>query len=257
MPFRPRCPCRRRVVSSVLAKAVPACRVSCLSCGCRAIDRLPHGRLAQAGGTRGGTANEAKGNTSAPLAGLWKVEHAPRQAAMERSPMDAGGRQRIAFRGILRSRHGLIFTSWQKAWLPMCRGLAFLFLLLLMPAGYASNVYRVGADKSVAVSDLAVLDEPKGTDVTISKVDGKRRPWGFYRQYELLPGRHVLGLQLIKFGSMANSDRLDIEFTAERGATYLLMAEVKEAGMSGTWTAWIVDRQSGLTVSMPVPQPGK
>lgn len=119
-------------------------------------------------------------------------------------------------------------------------------------AGCASGTYRTPEAQHLATSAVAVLEQSKPAVVTVSAVNGKSRPWGLFERYELLPGLNRVTVRLVEGGTTRTSDPLELEFTAESAATYVLRGSSLAVGPSGgRWNAWVTHKQSGKTVSSP------
>lgn len=120
--------------------------------------------------------------------------------------------------------------------------------------GCAAGAYRVPEAQGLAASALAVLEEePKPTIVSVSAVNGTSRPWGLFERYELAPRPTRLTVRLVEGGTTRVSDPLELQFTPEAGATYVLRGTTQTAvGGGGRWQAWVVHKASGKTVSTVV-----
>jgi hypothetical protein len=103
------------------------------------------------------------------------------------------------------------------------------------------------------------------TMMSIEWVDGMRvRPWSWWHrpavtEARITPGRHVVQVSFVRGGTHSTRN-LPLPLQAEAGHTYeVFMAirpesdwvELRNAffGGPGAWTAWIVDADSGATVS--------
>lgn len=134
-------------------------------------------------------------------------------------------------------------------------GIAAALAAAAISLGCASGVYRIPAAEGKAGEELAVLElgDLSMRDVTVGAIDGKSRPWGLIDRYEITPGRHVITVRLIKGGATVNSEPYDIEFTAERGKSYVLLGSAISTGpYGGKWRAWIVNKENRQTVSVPL-----
>ena len=125
---------------------------------------------------------------------------------------------------------------------------ALLASTLALLSGCAS-VYRTPGAEASKLADLAVLEYNGDiAGVGVSEVDGKYRGVGIFRRFELVPGDRSVTVYLANYTIKAMP--ITLKFSAQAGSTYDLLYEVRPTSTrAGNWNAWIIDKQSGKTVS--------
>ena len=129
-------------------------------------------------------------------------------------------------------------------------GAVALFVSILLAVSACSNVYRMQGIESSSISEIAVLEELPNTRefVGVNEVDGKFRGLGLIDRYELIPGDRTLTVRLVK--GLASAAPLKLKFTAVAGETYQLKYEIRRVSeTTGTWSAWIIRKGDGKSVS--------
>ena len=136
--------------------------------------------------------------------------------------------------------------------------LSTLFLSAAFAFSGCATVYRMPEAKALPREQLAILEDNSGTgsDVIVFTVDGRDRGAGFFKRFELAPGRRAIGLSGNVHGGMYADERT-LYFTAEAGKVYELKTETIRQPQSllkpstwerGRWRAWIIDKGTGKRV---------
>jgi len=128
----------------------------------------------------------------------------------------------------------------------------FTFLLggCLILSGCASTYRQPGTDAQG--TGIAVIeDEPcEGNNCLIlQEIDGKFRGIGWFKRYELMPGKRIIKF-IFKAPGVSSQGAVLVEFNAEAGHTYGVRANASSTAMR--WSPVVFDKNSGQVVSKPI-----
>ena len=124
--------------------------------------------------------------------------------------------------------------------------------LLTLVAGLlltgCASVYRQTGVESAGASVAVIEAEPcEGMScLTLQEIDGKFRGVGWFKRYELLPGKRVIKF-IFNSPGVASQSGVLVEFEALAGHTYGIHSNANRKNM--TWAPEVYDKSNGAVVS--------